>query len=77
MRLVFKTIKIFSTLFLHFGSVIGPIEMEPKQMETQYIKNLSNWKPDTQYYCYSDIMPILIMKLMTEASKNLKSTTTQ
>ena len=52
MKVVFKKLNIFSTNFVHFGSGIGPIEMERKQMEPQYIKNIGNWKPDTQYECY-------------------------
>ena len=48
MKLVFNKLKIFSTRFLHFGRVIGPIEMEIKKMEPQYIKNIGHWKPDTQ-----------------------------
>ena len=47
MIFVFKKPKIFSTHFLHYGRVIGPIEMELKQMEPQYIINLGSWKPDT------------------------------
>ena len=48
MKLVFKKLKIFSTYFLHFGGEIGPFEMELNKMEPQYIKNIANWKPDTQ-----------------------------
>ena len=72
MKLVFKKLNIFSAHFVHFGSVIGPIEMKPKQMETQYIKNLGNWKSDTQYQFYSSKMSINIMEVMPEASENYK-----
>ena len=64
MILVFKKLKISSTNFLHFGHRIGPIEMELKQMEPQYIKNLGNWKPDNQDELYLSNMPINIMKVM-------------
>ena len=57
-NVLFKTLKIFSTNFVHFGRGIGPIEMELKQMEPQYIKNLGNWKPETQDDCYSANIPI-------------------
>ena len=49
MKLVFKKLKILSTHFVHFGRVIGPTEMELKKMEPQYINNIGDWKPDTQY----------------------------
>ena len=45
MKPVFNKLKIFSTHFLQFGRVIGPIQMELDQMEPQNIKNLGNWKP--------------------------------
>ena len=48
MKLLFNKLKIFSTRCVHFGRVIGPIEMELKQMEPQHINNLGNWKPDNQ-----------------------------
>ena len=41
-------------------------------MEPQYIKNIGNWKPDSQDECYSDNMPINIMKVMEGASDNYK-----
>ena len=41
--------KIFSTHFVNFGCGIGPIEMECKKREPQYINNLGDWKPDTQH----------------------------
>ena len=47
MKFVMKKPKIFSIYFLHFGCGIEPIELEVKQMESQYINNLGNWKPDT------------------------------
>ena len=72
MKLVFKKLKVFSTHFVHFGRRIGPIYMELKQMEPQYIKNVGNWKPDTQDECYSDKMHINIMKVMSGASRNYK-----
>ena len=72
MKPVFKKLKIFSTNFLHFGSGIGPIEIEIKQMELQYIKNLGNWKPDTQDECYLDKIPIKNKKVTTGASENHK-----
>ena len=72
MKLVFKKLKVFSTHFVHFGRGIGPIYMELKQMEPQYIKNVGNWKPDTQDECYSDKMHIKIMKVMKGASENHK-----
>ena len=68
MKLVFKKHKIFSTHFVHFGRGIGPIEMELKQMEHQYIKNLGNWKPDTQDEFYQDNIHIKIMKATEGAS---------
>ena len=49
MKVVFKKLKIFITHFLHFGHGIGSIDVERKQVEPQYINNLANWKPDTQY----------------------------
>ena len=49
MKLVFKKLKIFSTIFVHFGRGIGPIGMELKKMQPQYINNIGNWKPDTEY----------------------------
>ena len=72
MKLVFKKLKIFSTHFLHFVRGIGPIEMELKHMEHQYIKNLGNWKQETQYESYLDNTPINIMKVMEGASENQK-----
>ena len=48
MEVVFNKLKISSTHLVQFGRGIGPIEMELKQVEPQYIKNLGNWKPDTQ-----------------------------
>ena len=47
-KVVFNKLKIFNTCFVHFGHGIGPIEMELKQVEPQYIKNLGNKKPYTQ-----------------------------
>ena len=47
--------------------------MELKKMEPQYIKNLGNWKPDTQYECYWDNMPIKTTKLMAGASEKHKA----
>ena len=41
-------------------------------MEPQYIKNLGNWKPETQYECYSDNTPIKIMKIMSGDPENHK-----
>ena len=41
-------------------------------MEPQYINNLGNWKPDTQYECYSDKMSIKTMNVMSGASENYK-----
>ena len=46
MKFVFKKLKILSTHCVHFGRGIGPIEMELKKMEPQYIKNIGSWKPD-------------------------------
>ena len=56
-----------SATYLYFGHGIGPIEMELNQMEPQYIKNLGNWKPNTQDKCYSANMPINTMKVMALA----------
>ena len=39
-------------------------------MEPHYIKNIGNWKPDTQYELYLAKMSIKIMKLMEGASEN-------
>ena len=36
-------------------------------MEPQYIKNMGNGKSDTQDECYSDSMPIKIIKVMEGA----------
>ena len=72
MKLLFKKLKIFSTHFVHFGRGIGPIIMEFKQMKPRHIKNLGNWKLDTQDERYSDNMPIKIMKVMAGASENHK-----
>ena len=69
---VFKKLKIFSTHFVHFGRVIGPIELELNKMQPQYINNPGNWKPDTQYEGYSAKMPINIMKAIAGASENQK-----
>ena len=41
-------------------------------MEPHYIKNLGNWKPDTQDERYLAHTPIKIMKVMAGASKNHK-----
>ena len=41
-------------------------------MEPQYIKNVGNWKSDTQYECYLDNMPIKIMKVMEGSFENYK-----
>ena len=65
MKLVFNKLKIFSTQFVHFGLGIGPILIELKQ-----IKNLGNWKPETQDKFYWDNIPIKIMKVMIGASEN-------
>ena len=46
--------------------------MELKKMEPQYINNICNWKPDTQYKCYLYNMPIKNMKVMEGASENHK-----
>ena len=46
--------------------------MELKKMEPHYIKNLGNWKPDTQYECYLAKMTIKIIKIMAGASENHK-----
>ena len=51
-------LKIFSTHFVHFGCGIGLFEMELKQVEPQYIKNIGNWKPETQDGYYSSNRPI-------------------
>ena len=72
MKSLFKNLKIFSTNFVHFGRGIGPVEMELTQMEPQYIKNLGNWKPYTQYEFYSAKTPIKIMKVMERASEKYK-----
>ena len=48
MEVVFSKLTIFSTHFVHFGRGIGSIEMDLKQMEPQNIKNIGNWKPETQ-----------------------------
>ena len=47
MKFVFNKLKIFNKHFVQFGRGIGPIEMELKQVEPQYNKNIGNWKPDT------------------------------
>ena len=73
MKLVFKKIKTFSTHFVQFGRIIGPIEMELKQMEPKYINNIGNWNPDTKYECYSTKMPTNIMKIMEGTSENHKA----
>ena len=39
-------------------------------MEPQYIKNVGNWKSDTQYECYLDNMPTKTTKVMSGASEN-------
>ena len=49
MELLFKKLMIFSTHFVYFGRGIGPIEMELKKTEPHNIKNLANWRLDTQY----------------------------
>ena len=49
MKIVFKILIIFGTHFAHFGHIIGHIEIELRKMEPQYIKNIGNYKPDTQY----------------------------
>ena len=72
MKVVFEKLKIFSTYFLHFGRGIGPIGIELRKIEPHYIKNLGNWKPDTQDECYLANMPIKIMKVMSGASENHK-----
>ena len=72
MKLVSKKLKIFSTHFLHFGRVIGTIEMELNIMEPRHIMHVGNWKTDTQYECYSTNIPINIMKLMVGSSENHK-----
>ena len=77
MKIVSKKFKISSTHFLHFGRGIGPVEMELKQMIPQYIKDIGNWKPDTQDECYSANMPTKIMKVMKRAYEKTKSTATQ
>ena len=64
MKLVFKKLNIFSTHFVQFGRGIVPIEMELKKIEPRHIKNIGNWKPDTQDECNLDNMPIKTMKLM-------------
>ena len=70
MKIVLKKLKIFSTHFLHFGRGIGPFEMELNKMEPQYIKDLGNWKPDTQYECYLAKITINIMKVMLLSFEN-------
>ena len=72
MKIVFNKLEILSNDFVHFGRGIGPIEMELNQMEPQYIKNLGNWKSDTQDELYLDNMSINIMKEMTGSSENHK-----
>ena len=70
MKVVFKKLNIPRTHFLHFGCGIGPIEMEIKQIKTQYIKNIGNWKPDAQDEFYLYKIPIKTMKVMVGASEN-------
>ena len=41
-------------------------------MEPQYIKNIGNWKPDTQGEFYLANMPIKIMEVMPGTSENHK-----
>ena len=48
MKLVFNKLNIFTNHCVHFIRVMGPIEVELKQMEPHHIKNIGNWKPDTQ-----------------------------
>ena len=72
MKVVFNKINIFSTRYVHFGCGIRTIEMELNQLEPQYIKNLGNWKLDTQDECYLANIPIKIIKLMAVASKKQK-----
>ena len=72
MKVLFNKLKIFSNCFVHFGRGIVPIELELKKVEPQYIKNIGNWKPYTQYECYLYNMPINILNIMTGSSENLK-----
>ena len=72
MKDVFNKLNIFSTHFVHFGSGIGPIEMEPNKMEPQYLNNLGNCTPDTQDEFYSAKMTINIMKVIVGVSENYK-----
>ena len=72
MKLVCKKLNIFSTYFVRFGHGIVYIEMELKQMEPHYIKNIGNWKPETQDELYLAKMPIKMMKVMVGASENHK-----
>ena len=72
MKILFKKLNIPGTHILHFGCGIGPIGMELKQMEPQYIKNIGNWKSYTQDAFYLYKMPINIMKVMLGASENHK-----
>ena len=65
MKMLFKKLKILSTHYAHFGRGIGPIERELTQMEPQYINNLGNWKPYTEYECYSYHITIKITKVMS------------
>ena len=46
--------------------------MEIKKVEYQYINNIGNCKPDTQYDFYSSKMPINIMMVIAGASENYK-----
>ena len=63
-KFVFNKLNIISTHLVHFVHGIGPIVMELKQAEPQYIKNIDICKPDTQEECYSANILINIMKLM-------------
>ena len=72
MEIVFKKLKILSNHFVQFGCGIGTIEIELKQMGPQYIKNIGNWKSDTQDEFYWDNITIKIKKVMTASSENPK-----
>lgn len=58
MKAVLKQLGIASSHYVHFGRVVGAIELELLEMSSDEIRQLGNWDPSTQEKCYSSKLPM-------------------
>ena len=58
MKAVLKDLEIPSDHYLHFGRVMGAIDLERLERESDEVRQLGNWDPKTQEVRYSTKLPM-------------------